>query len=200
MTTDLVPVERRRLAELEDVIDKGKQTFLEVGDALLEIRDSRLYRATHHTFEAYCQERHGWSASRGRQLIAAARTVTDVTAAGLPAPRTEAEARRLARQRRAEANPPSPQLEQHELVAGLLPDLDDEAWGPFADSIEKLGVLVPIILYEDKILDGWLRYRAALERRVEPTFMEYEGDEPFAIWHSLNLVRYHHPRGNASYA
>ncbi len=35
------------------------QTFYEVGNALLQIRDERLYRQTHSTFEEYCREK--WS-------------------------------------------------------------------------------------------------------------------------------------------
>ena len=50
-----------RLAECEAVIERGQQTFIEVGQALMEIRDSRLYRETHATFEAYCNERWGWT-------------------------------------------------------------------------------------------------------------------------------------------
>jgi hypothetical protein len=33
-----------RLIELESVIETGIKTFVEVGNALLEIRDSKLYR------------------------------------------------------------------------------------------------------------------------------------------------------------
>jgi hypothetical protein len=40
----LLPAERGRLAELEQVVERGLQTFVEVGLALTEIRDSRLYR------------------------------------------------------------------------------------------------------------------------------------------------------------
>ncbi len=102
--TELVAIEKARLAELEVVVDRGLQTFYEVGSALLEIREHRLYRETHETFQAYCQERFGFSDSRGRQLIAAARTVTAVTQQGLPAPKTEREARELARQLRTHAD------------------------------------------------------------------------------------------------
>jgi len=97
---DLTDPERSRLAELEEVVERGLTTFVEVGNALLEIRDQRLYRETHSTFEAYCRERWGFVASRARQLIAAAKTVTVVTAAGLPAPTTERQARELARRMR----------------------------------------------------------------------------------------------------
>jgi hypothetical protein len=104
MREDLVPSEQARLADLERIVERGLQTFFEVGSALLEIREKRLYRETHRRFEDYCRERFGFSASRGRQLIAAAKTVTDVTLRGLPAPKTEGEARELARRLRAEAD------------------------------------------------------------------------------------------------
>ena len=41
--------ERAKLDELETA------TFYEVGKALEEIREQKLYRETHKTFEAYCQ-------------------------------------------------------------------------------------------------------------------------------------------------
>ena len=95
-SADLTDVETDRLDELEHVVARGLQTFVEVGQALGEIRDRRLYRATHGTFDNYCRERWGFVASRARQLIAAAETVTAVTAAGLPAPSTEAVTREMA--------------------------------------------------------------------------------------------------------
>lgn len=62
----------RRLSELEAVIEHGLTTFVEVGEALLEIRESRLYRETHATFEAYCKDRWGWSIRHAeRQMVAA---------------------------------------------------------------------------------------------------------------------------------
>ena len=44
---DLSVPERSRLAELEAVVEAGLQTFVDVGLALSEIRDGRLYRKTH---------------------------------------------------------------------------------------------------------------------------------------------------------
>lgn len=64
-----------RLEQLEAVIERGLATFVEVGEALLEIRDSRLYRETHATFDAYCQQRWGIHRSRGYQLMEAAKVV-----------------------------------------------------------------------------------------------------------------------------
>ncbi len=87
-TIDTLPLaEHERLGALEARIAAGLQTFHEVGSALLEIRDARLYRASHGTFEDYCRERWGFVASRARQLISAAElagrveSVTNVTLA-----------------------------------------------------------------------------------------------------------------------
>lgn len=46
----------------------------------MEIRDKGLYRDVlgYNTFEAYCNERWGFSASRARQLVAAAETFDDL--------------------------------------------------------------------------------------------------------------------------
>ncbi len=43
-TTQLSKSESQQLSKLESVITKGMKTFVEVGNALKEIRDSRLYR------------------------------------------------------------------------------------------------------------------------------------------------------------
>jgi hypothetical protein len=93
----LTDVETGRLAELEQIVDRGLKTFVEVGQALSEIRDSRLYRATHRTFEDYCRDRWGFSRQRGLQLIDAAEMTTIVVTAGLPAPANEAQAREMGR-------------------------------------------------------------------------------------------------------
>jgi hypothetical protein len=85
------------LAECERVIERGLKTFIEVGDALARIRDKRLYRDTHRTFEGYCRARWDFDASRARQLISAAKTVTLVTVGGQPAPISERVARELRR-------------------------------------------------------------------------------------------------------
>jgi hypothetical protein len=45
----------------EKIIEEGLPLLREAGDALIRIRDGRLYRGTHDTFEAYCEERHGLS-------------------------------------------------------------------------------------------------------------------------------------------
>ena len=54
------------------------------------------------------------------------------------------------------------------------------------------GNIVPIVLCEGKILDGWQRYRGCLEAGIEPVFGEYVGDmEPLDYFVTVNLVRQH---------
>jgi len=48
--------EEKRLAELEGVIRKNLKSFFAVGMALKEIKESRLYRGTHWTFEEYVKD------------------------------------------------------------------------------------------------------------------------------------------------
>jgi hypothetical protein len=74
--------EATALATYEQVIATGLQTFVAVGTALLAIRDGRLYRATHPTFEAYCQERWEMKRSYAYELIDAAQVAHNVRNSG----------------------------------------------------------------------------------------------------------------------
>jgi hypothetical protein len=78
---DLTPVEFATLHAYETIIAKGMTAFLEVGGALARIRDGRLYRATHDTFEAYCTEKWSLSKSHIYRLIAAAEVAENVKSA-----------------------------------------------------------------------------------------------------------------------
>lgn len=105
MTDYLSTSEAGRLAELETVIERGLQTFIEVGNALMEIRNSRLYRQRYATFEEYCQERWDLRKSRIYQLMDAAEVVenlkssplAELSSGNIPLPVNEAQARPLAK-------------------------------------------------------------------------------------------------------
>lgn len=84
-----------RLSECETIIERGLSTFVEVGNALLEIRDSRLYRESHATFEDYCKGRWGMARANAYRLIEAAKAVADLSPIG-DIPKTESQARELA--------------------------------------------------------------------------------------------------------
>ena len=71
--------EADELADHEAIIEQSQAVFVEVGNALMAIRDAKLYRASHPTFDAYLAER--WPAiskRRGYQLIDAAAIATVV--------------------------------------------------------------------------------------------------------------------------
>jgi hypothetical protein len=51
---------------------------LEVGNAIREIRDSKLYKETHSTFEEYCWERWGWKRAHAYRQIEVAETAAFV--------------------------------------------------------------------------------------------------------------------------
>ena len=58
-----------RLKQLETTITKGSKAFIEVGLALAEIRDSKLYRVHFSTFEKYCEVKWNWSKQHVYRLI-----------------------------------------------------------------------------------------------------------------------------------
>lgn len=91
----LTKTETKRLDELEAVIERGKQTFIEVGLALTEIREQRLYKSEFKTFEEYCQKRWGWDRTYAHRVIKSSVAVTEMlsidnktepSANGTPAP------------------------------------------------------------------------------------------------------------------
>lgn len=61
--------EKALLHNCESTIRRGLESFIEVGQAILTIRDQRLYRETHNTFEDYCREVLDMSARRAYQLV-----------------------------------------------------------------------------------------------------------------------------------
>ncbi len=89
--TDLIPTS---LADCEQVIERTKDAFVECGRALATIRDERLYRADHGTFEDYCAARWGFTKTHANRLIDAAQVAEAVTPIGVIA--TESQARELA--------------------------------------------------------------------------------------------------------
>jgi hypothetical protein len=72
-TPDVVPTpltleEKTRLRQLELTVEKTIQGFIQCGRALLEIRESRLYRERYATFADYCRERFAIARSTADQL------------------------------------------------------------------------------------------------------------------------------------
>lgn len=72
----LAASEQTELIDCERIIGEGYTTFLKVGLALAKVRDAKLYRAEHKTFEAYCEKRWNFSRTHAYRLIASA-TIAD---------------------------------------------------------------------------------------------------------------------------
>lgn len=78
MNATLEMVERNDLQYHEQRIEKGLSTFIEVGESLAKIRDSRLYRESYDTFEEYCRERWGFTDNYARRLMTSSEVVKSV--------------------------------------------------------------------------------------------------------------------------
>ncbi len=95
MSADLILA--NRLGECEAAISRGMDTFIEVGSALAEIRDRKLYRLGWETFEAYCQERWGLARRTAYNMIESADAVCAIAhIPNVPAIANEAQAREVA--------------------------------------------------------------------------------------------------------
>jgi hypothetical protein len=99
--------EAKRLTELEDRIEGGLQTFLDVGGALVEIRESKLYMPEYKTFEAYCKKRWGMSVRHAYRLMDAAAVAENVSNWSQIQPASESQVRPM---------------------TGLEPDAQREVW------------------------------------------------------------------------
>ena len=79
-------------------------------------------------------------------------------------------------------------IEFHE-IANIFPLLRGEELASLVEDIRENGLIEPIWLYEEKILDGRNRYVACCESEVEPIFRQYEGNDPIGFVISLNIKR-----------
>ena len=95
MNNTITPTDIADLDRLETIIENGRQTFVEVGTALTEIRDRKLYRRDYNTFEAYCQEKWGWKKSHAYRMIDAVELTSSLPPAVAQHVTTEATAREL---------------------------------------------------------------------------------------------------------
>jgi hypothetical protein len=72
---ELTLLERNDLQYHEQRIQRGMDSFLDFADALIKIRDGKLYREKYDTFERYCRERWDFTDRRAQQLMAASEAV-----------------------------------------------------------------------------------------------------------------------------
>jgi len=93
-TKELMPSESKRRTDLEATIEHGLETFIDVGAALLEIRDKRLYRNTHDSFEDYCLKVWDFGSRKAYRLINTAEFTAELPA-DVPKPKSERSTRPL---------------------------------------------------------------------------------------------------------
>ena len=76
-------------------------------------------------------------------------------------------------------------------IANIWPLLSDRELQDLVDDIQQNGLVHPVVLYEDKILDGRNRVKACKMAGVAIMTEEYEGDDPIGYAFSLNDKRRH---------
>lgn len=109
-----------RLAHCERVIERGLSTFVTVGAALWEIREAKLYRASHGTIETYVRERWGISRQHAGRLMTAAATARALR----DAPEMEPRGYILEPETEKQVRP----------LTSLEPEQAAEAWGRAVDA------------------------------------------------------------------
>jgi hypothetical protein len=85
--------------------------------------------------------------------------------------------------------------EQHELSKAFPPIPEDKVQ-EMRDSIEDIGVQVPIVIFEDKVIDGWHRYSIANELGMPCPEVELDDwIDPITFVRALNGNRRHLTKG-----
>jgi hypothetical protein len=87
---ELTKTEATELAQHERTIVAGLATFKDVGGALLAIRNGKLYRAAHTTFDSYCKARWGFDRTYAHRLIEASETDAVLPIGNKPANESQA--------------------------------------------------------------------------------------------------------------
>jgi hypothetical protein len=93
----LTPEEQGQLDLCITTVKAGCAAFAKAGTALAAIKARQLYRASHDSFEAFCEHHFGLTARRVNQLIESAAVCQELAKhiPGAPLPKVEAEARAL---------------------------------------------------------------------------------------------------------
>ena len=125
----ITAVHQRELSGYEKKIERGIATFVEVGSALKAIRDKKLYKLTHKSFESYVQERWGWTRVRAYQLIETADVQKNVN----NCIQNEGQAREVAK---------APEDKQAEVVEQAVRMAEEEGRKPIAKDFAKAREIV----------------------------------------------------------
>ncbi|MBR9682368.1 MAG: hypothetical protein GOV02_01715 [Candidatus Aenigmarchaeota archaeon] len=87
----------KTLIENESIIEKGLNTFYDVGNALISIRDNKQYKEEYDTFECYCIERWGIKKAYAYRLMTASETTDNLSTIVDVLPENEGQAQQLSK-------------------------------------------------------------------------------------------------------
>ena len=152
----LKPAEADRLVQLEATIQAGVQTFVEVGLALTEIRNAKLYRATHATFESYCRERWNLSRPHAYRVMSAADVASTLSPTGDISERAIRPLVKLAPEKRAEvwtkakaaAGDRSVTARHVETAIGEAPELPPNKYLGIVDAFEAVADAATLLVID----------------------------------------------------
>jgi hypothetical protein len=86
--------------------------------------------------------------------------------------------------------PDTKEYEQHPIALKLFPGgMSEEEFTAFCEDVEERGILMPVTIYEGKVLDGWHRYRAHLRTGKPFQEIEYKGKDPAGYVAACNAMR-----------
>ena len=95
--SELTADELSRLDRLETTVRDGLKSFVDIGKAFTEICESKLYRASHDSFESYCRDKWGFSRQHAYRLINATALRIGLSPTGDILPENESQCRPLAK-------------------------------------------------------------------------------------------------------
>jgi hypothetical protein len=119
--TELSLTEKSDFEECEAVIERGLESYVEVGLALARIRDNRFYRATHKDWQSYCRARWDLSKTYANDYIKAAGVAKNLTAIAV-------KPKNLALTRSIAALEPQQQCEAWSVAQEQVGDKEVTAW------------------------------------------------------------------------
>ena len=140
--------ESHELERCEVVIKQGLETFIEVGQALMVIRDKRLYRVGYGTFEDYCQDKWGINKRYANRIVAASEIINNLGPIG-PIPTKETHARPL---------------------TNLEPIIQKEVWKEVVKESEEQNIKITAKVVEQKVQEYKEVNEAIIESKKEPLF------------------------------